>query len=114
LAAGLEGVLHEEGDGHGADAAGDGGDGSAFGGDFVEGDVADEFVAFFGARGFDAVDADIDNDSAFFDVLGLEEFGAADGGDDDVGLACDGAEVAGAGVGDCDGGVSAGTFGHEK
>ena len=114
MAAGFEGVLHEQGDGHGADAAGDGGDGAAFGGDFVEGDVADEFVAFFGAGCFDAVDADIDDDGAFFDVLGFEEFGAADGGDDDVGLAGDGAEVAGAGVGDGDGGITAGTFGHEQ
>ena len=114
LAAGFEGVLHEEGDGHGADAAGDGGDGAAFGGDFVESDVADEFVAFFGAGGFDAVDADIDDDGAFFDVLGFEEFGAADGGDDDVGLAGDGAEVAGAAMGDGDGGIAAGAFGHEQ
>ena len=114
MTAGFEGVLHEEGDGHGADAAGDGGDGAAFGGDFVEGDVADEFVAFFGAGGFDAIDADINDDSAFFDMLGLEEFGAADGGDDDVGLACDGAEVAGAAMSDGDGGVSALAFGHEE
>jgi hypothetical protein len=32
LAGGLEGVFHEHGDGHGADAAGDGGDCAAFGG----------------------------------------------------------------------------------
>lgn len=114
LAAGFEGVLHEEGDGHGADAAWDGGDGAAFGGDFVEGDVTHQFVAFFGAGGFNAVDADVDDNGAFLDVFGFEEFGAADGGDDDIGLAGDGAEVAGAGVGDGDGGVASGAFGHEE
>ena len=42
LLAGFEGVGHEHGDGHGTDSAGDGGDGGAFGGDLVEGDVTDQ------------------------------------------------------------------------
>lgn len=114
LSAGLKCVLHQERNSHRADAAGDGGDGAAFGGDFVESDVADEFVAFFGAGGFDAVDADINDDSAFLDVLGFEELRAADGGDDDVGLTGDDTEVAGAAMGDGDGGIAARSFGHEK
>ena len=38
-------VAEEHGDGHGADAAGDGGDGGRLGGDLVKGDVPDELLA---------------------------------------------------------------------
>ena len=42
---------------------------------------------------------------AGLDHIGRDEAGAADGGDEDVGLAGDGAEVARLGVADCDGRV---------
>lgn len=112
LFGGLEGVAHEEGDGHGADAAWDGSDGGAFGGDFGEIHVAGEAVAVFRGGVFDAVDADVDDDGARFDPIGFDHFGATDGGDDDVGAAANGGEVVRTGVGDGDGGVNA--FCHEK
>ena len=63
-AAARDGVRHEHGDGHRADAAGDGGDGAALRGDFGEGDVADEPVAFRRGGIVHAVDADVDDDGA--------------------------------------------------
>jgi len=84
-------------------------------------DVADEDGAAFGEGGFalgvafeeavevlavvDAVDANVDQGGAGLDHIGRYEAGAADGGDQDVGLAGDLAEVAGLGVADGDGGV---------
>ena len=96
LAGGLEGVFHEHGDGHGADAAGNGSDGAALGGYAGEIDIASEAVAGFFAGVFDAVDADIDDDGSVFYPIGLDHIGATYGGDKDVSAAADGGEVFGA------------------
>ena len=108
----MEGVFHEHGNGHGADAAGDGGNGGGVGGGFVEGDVAGEAEAgLFGGIRY-AVDANVDDDGSGFDPFTTDHFGAADGGDENVGAAADGGEILGARVGDGDGGV--GTFGEKE
>src|SRR5438045_4523258 len=61
-----EGVFEEHGDGHRADAAGDGGDVGGFLTCDLEIDVA---YGFFGSIGRgDAVDADVDDDGAFANV----------------------------------------------
>ena len=98
-ACGFEGIGDKHGDGHGADAAGDWGDGGAAWGDGGEVDIADDAVAVFGGWVGDAVDADVDDDGAVADEVSGDEFRAADGGDEDIGVAADGWEVAGAGVG---------------
>lgn len=105
LLGGVEGVLEEHGDGHGTDAAGDGGDGAGdFGAGVVVG-ITDEAIATFGIGVIFAVDADIDDDSAWFEHIAGDHFGAADGGDDDIGFFEVGVEVAGPAVADGDGGV---------
>lgn len=96
LAGGLEGVFHEHGDSHGADAAGNGGDGATLGGYAGEIDIAGEAVAGFFAGVFDAVDADIDHDGSVFYPIGLNHIGATYGGDKDISAAADGGEVFGA------------------
>lgn len=111
---GAEGVVHEHGDGHGADAAGDGGHVAGFGGNGVVVGIADEAVAPGSLGGFDAVDADVDNGGAVFDHVGGDEVGAPDGGDEEVGLSGDGGEVGGAGMTDGDGGVAGEGFAHHE
>ena len=106
--------MHEHGDGHGTDAAGDGGDGAAFRGDFVEGDIADEAAALGGGRVVDAIDTDVDDGGALLDEISGDKTGFADGGDEDVGRAADVGDVFGAAVGDGDGGVAAFAFVHEQ
>ena len=108
----MEGVFHEHGDGHGADSAGDRGDGGAVGGDFWVGHVSDEPGAGFFRGVRDAVDADIDDDGTGLDPICLYHFRAAYGGDEYIGTAANGGEVCGAGVGDGDGGV--GSFCEEE
>ena len=110
---GAEGVAEEHGDGHGADAAGDGGDPTGDFGDFIEVDVADGFFGDFaeGVGDFDAVDADVDDHRARFDVVGAKEVGLADGDDDDVGVAGVGGGVLGVNVAEGDRGVA---FGEEE
>jgi hypothetical protein len=83
---GGEGVVEKHDDGHGADAARDGGDGA---GDFGGGGVID--VAAEARVG--AVDADVDHDGARLDHLAGDEFGFADGGDEDVRLAANAGQV---------------------
>ena len=61
-----------------------------------------------------AIDAHIDDHSAFADVLGTQEMRAADGGDDDIRATRHLGEVASAGVGDRHGGVSARSAFHEQ
>ena len=67
--------------------------------------VAGEAVTGFLGRIGHAVDAHIDDDGAGLDHVGRDEFGAADGGDEDVGLAGDRGQVGGLRVADGDGGV---------
>ena len=55
------------------------------------------------SRPGEAVDADVDDRRAGLEPVALDHFGAADGGDDDVGAADDVGQVAGAAVGDGDG-----------
>lgn len=102
-------VGEEHGDGHGADAAGYGSD---VGGDFrdiVEVDVAGQRV-----RGGRAADADIDDDGAGFDHIGLDEVGVAEGSDEDVGGSTMFVKVFGEAMDDGDGGVAVGCFLHEE
>ena len=101
---GAEGVAEEHSDGHGADAAGDGGDVRGFLFDGVEVDVA---YGFAGAIGLlEAVDADVDDDDAFTDVVGGDEVRLADGDDDDVSGAAGGGRILGENVAEGDGGVA--------
>ena len=111
---GAEGVVHEHRDGHGADAAGDGGEVARLGGDGVVIGITDEAVAALCFGIFDAVDADVDDGGAVLDHLGGEEMGAPDRGDDEVGLAGNGGEVGGAGMADRDGGVAGEGFAHHE
>lgn len=111
---GAEGVVHEHGDGHGSDAAGDGGHVAGLGGEGVEVDIADEAVTAGGVGCFEAVDADVDNGGAVFDHVGGDEVGASDGGDEEVGLAGDFGKVGGAGMADGDGGVAGEGFAHHE
>ncbi len=82
-----EGVEHEGEDGHRSYAAGHGGDIRAFGSDLVKGDVAAEFPSFLVFGCFHAIDPDVDHNSPFFDHIGFNEVGNADGGDQDIGRA---------------------------
>ena len=85
--------MHQHGNGHGADAAGDGRNVRGLRGDGVELDVADQAVAAFFAGVFHAVDADVDYIDAVFDHICGHEIGASDRGDENVRLACDAREV---------------------
>src|SRR5712692_4845138 len=125
-AGGFHGIAHEHGDGHGADATGNGCEctGSI---DRVRMDVADERAAFNAeffeavwkvlekARRFlgisDAVGANVDDGGAGpachgrLDPVSLHVCGFAHGGDDDIGAAENIGEVARFGMADRDGGV---------
>ena len=65
---GAKGVVHEHGYGHGADSAGDGGHVAGDGAEGFEVDIANEAVAAWGLGVFNAVDADVDNGGAVFDL----------------------------------------------
>ncbi len=90
--------MQEAGDRHLADAAGNGGDvgGAAHG--LLRRDVADD--AALAVRGGDAVDADVDRRRHPPDPVATHHLRPADGGDQDVGIAADGRQVAGLRVGD--------------
>src|SRR5690242_9790032 len=90
LLGGFDGVVEEHGDGHGAYAAGDGGDERGSGAGRAVGDVADE--AAVGA----AVDADVGHGRALGDPVAADQLGFAHGGDDHVGAAYFAGQVAGA------------------
>ena len=110
LAPGFDRVVHQHGDRHGADATGHGRDARTPRAHAREMHVAGETVAsFFGGIG-DAVDADVDDHGAGFHHVGRDKLGAADGGDEDIGLARDRSKIARAGVADRNGGVGAGFF----
>jgi len=70
LPVGLDGVLHQHGDGHRADAAGHGRDLGNEGRNRREVNVTGEAVSGFLGRIGDAVDADVDDDGAGFDHVG--------------------------------------------
>lgn len=95
LPTGLESIFHEGGDGHGAYAAGDGGDIAAKRGDFVEFDVTFEGKAALFRSVGDAGDADVDDDGARLDHIGGHEFRAAKGCHEDIRLPAYLPEVAG-------------------
>jgi len=97
-----EGVFEEHGDGHGTDAAGDRGDpgGFAFGG--LEIDVADGFFCAIGRC--DTVNADVDDDRAFADVLGGDQIGLANGDDEHLGALSVTLQIFGGDVAEGDGG----------
>ena len=90
-AGGLEEVAGEEGGGDGPGAAGDGGNRAREGRDSVEVDIADEATVDFAGT-------EVDDDGAGLDHCGVDQAGAAGGGEEDVSLAGDAWEVAGAGV----------------
>src|ERR1700734_2126395 len=114
LVAGGKSIFHQGCDGHRADAAGYGGDVAAFGGYLGEVDITFESEsAFFGGVG-DAGDADIDDDSAGFDHRGIDKFGSAESGDDDIPLKTDVPEIAGLRVASGDGAVAGLGVGAEQ
>jgi hypothetical protein len=79
-------------------------DGAALGeGGFALGVAEEEAVELF--AGVEAVDADVDEGCAGLDHFRGDEAGAADGGDEDVGLAGDLGEVSSFGVANGDRGV---------
>ena len=102
---GLNRVDHEHGDGHGADAAGDGSDDGSLLLHAVEVDVADEAIAALLRGVFDTVDADVDNRGAVLDHVGRDGVGPSGGNNEDVGLARERGHVLRAGMADRDGGV---------
>src|SRR6266852_3932042 len=119
-AGGFDGVAHEHGDGHGADAAGNGGERSGnvdgagmhvadesacFGAEFFEAvrKVVKKPLGFFGVR--NAVGANIDDCCAGLDPVRFHVAGFAHGGDDDIGAAEDFGQIARFGMADRDGGV---------
>src|SRR5579859_6560455 len=107
------GVLQQAGDGHRADAAGDGGDGAGDLEDLVIGDVADQAGAaplLSAAVLGHAVDADIDHRGSRLHPVALDHQRPPDRDQHDVGAAADAGQVAGLGVGDSDGAV----LGNEK
>lgn len=105
LLGGADGIVHEEGDGHGADAAGVGGDFTGQRLDGGEVHVTDEAGAGRGGRIGDTVDAHIDDHGTGADHGWANEPGDPDGGDQDVGALAMGFEVGGAGMAEGDGGV---------
>jgi hypothetical protein len=102
---GADGVAQEHRDGHRADAAGVGGDGSGDLADCLKIDIADEAIAVFRGRIVDAVHANIDDDRARLDHVGLDEERLAHGGDNDVGASAMVGDILAARVEDGDGGV---------
>ena len=84
---GSERIVEEAGDGHGAHAAGHGGDGarSFFG--FFEADVARQLAFAVGGR--DAVDADVDDDRPLLDPVTANHLRATHRGHEDVGFTAD-------------------------
>lgn len=106
--------MQEQGDGHEADTAGDGGDGGAFGSHGIKIDITDQAVAFFAGRIFDAVNADIDHGGVLPDHIGGDKGGFPDGGDENIGGAGNGGKIPCAGVADGDGGVGEGRFSEEE
>jgi hypothetical protein len=110
VASGSDGVEEEHGDGHGADAAGDGGDEGRFFFYVFEIDVANEPESRFFGGVIDAINADIDNDGAGFNHVGGDGIERAGGGDDDIGATRVVGEIFCAGVADGDCGVAEGAF----
>src|SRR2546426_12177098 len=98
LTIGAVGVDQQHRDGHGTDAAGDGGQRLRDRLDAGLVDVARE-LAGFGVAG----DADVDDDRTGLDVLTRDQAALAGGGDQDVGRPGDGREVEGVRVRDRDG-----------
>ena len=99
-------VGHQHRNGHRPDAARHRRDGAGPFGGLGIGDIADEArlaLALLGRR--DAVDADVDDGGAGLDPVALDHFGAADGGDQNVGGAGERRQVLGAAMGDGDGAV---------
>lgn len=80
-----EACLHQHGDGHGADAAGDWRDHGGHAAD-VLGYVADHAVAALGRGVVHGVDANVNDDGTRLDPVRFHERGLADGGDQNVGL----------------------------
>lgn len=70
-------VVQEHGNGHRADAAGNGGNKRGLFLDRLEIDVADKAKSLLLRRILDAVDAHIDDDDAFFDHVGGDRVGPA-------------------------------------
>src|SRR6266851_5722224 len=119
-AGGFDGVAHEHGDGHGADAAGHGRERSgnvdgagmdvadesaSLGAEFFEAvrKVVKEPLGFFEVR--NAVGTDINDRRAGLDPVRFHVAGFAHGGDDDIGAAEDIGQIARFGMADGDGGV---------
>ena len=102
---GTDGVAHEHGDGHWADAARVRRD---FPGDRLHGgevDITHEPVALLGGGIVDSIDADIDHGCARLDHVGLDELGHAHRRDDDVRPAAVFSDIAAARVAEGDGGI---------
>ncbi len=111
---GFVGVLHEHGNGHGADSTGYGCNVVGFGGDGGIVDIADEAVTAWSGRVFYAVDTDVDDGDAVANHICGDKVGPANRGDEDVCLLSDGGQIAGAGVAEGDGGVAWYGFAHHE
>ncbi|GFZ51903.1 hypothetical protein JCM24511_09672 [Saitozyma sp. JCM 24511] len=95
---GFKRVVHEHGDGHGANTSGNGGDvaGDLAGGLVVH--ITDETLARFLRGVRDVVSADVDDDGARLEPLAPDKLGLANSGDDDVGGLDNILEVLGSGM----------------
>lgn len=109
-----DGVLEEHGDGHGAHAARNRGDSAAERSYGIELDISDEAGAAGGRGVGDAVDTDINDDCTGADVLGADVMRLANRSDEEVGLARDGGQVAGLGMGNGDGCIAQGPAQQQK
>ena len=112
--AGGESIFHQCCNGHRSYAAGHGGDIAAEGGYFIEFNVSFEGEAGFFSGIGQPGDADIYNNSPGFDHGGVDEFGPAEGCDDDIALKAEFTQVMGMGVADGDGAIAGLGVGAEQ
>src|SRR5687768_16403514 len=114
LAGGVERVLEEHRNRHGAHAPRDRRDGFGNLRDFVERDVTHELVTLgiFGI--IDTVDADIDYDDAGLHHTLRDHLGTSYSRDQDVRRTCNLGEVFGSAMGDCDGRIAAAAISQQQ
>ena len=105
LFGGAHGVLQKHGNGHRTDPAGIGRDLSRDGLDAGKINIARQTPAAFGGRIRDAVDSHVNHDRAGLDHVRLDKFGRTEGGDQNIGPAAMGGNVARLGMADRDRGA---------
>ena len=77
-------ILQQNSNSHRADAAGDGGDEGGFFGNFIEGDVSEQFEAGFFLCAGNPVVSDVNDVNSFLDYVRFQKFGFSDRRNDDI------------------------------